>query len=171
MDYLNLTTLGFTLGNIIPILLNNMNFHIGIKGVNYYSEVHTTNLNCIIHSIFMPFTIYGMFLWIPQVCIPYNIRNYVNINKFNYLLYITYMSHYIYINIYIGLLVSLYYSIPLYYSINKTSLKRGLLISSTALIIQEIFGHWISGDDPSRLEAIPNAIIYAPYFSISHFFY
>ena len=80
------------------------------------------------------------------------------------------MTHYILINKYIGLLTSIYYYIPLYLSRNQLGFKKGILISTTALTIQELFGHWLSGDDPSRLEAIPNAIIYAIYFSVSHFF-
>ena len=44
----------------------------------------------------------------------------------------------------------------------------GFSISFIALVFQEIAGHYYGGDDPSRLEAIPNAIIYAMYFSFSH---
>ena len=49
--------------------------------------------------------------------------------------------------------------------------KTGLIISSSALIFQELFGHWVGGDIPSRVEAIPNAILYAKYFSLHHLFY
>ena len=37
------------------------------------------------------------------------------------------------------------------------------------MYLQEVFGHYIGGDAPSRVEAIPNAILYAPFYSISHF--
>ena len=50
-------------------------------------------------------------------------------------------------------------------------LKTGLMISSSALIFQELIGHWVGGDIPSRVEAIPNAILYAKFFSLHHLFY
>ena len=50
-------------------------------------------------------------------------------------------------------------------------LKTGLIVSSSALIFQELIGHWVGGDIPSRVEAIPNAILYAKYFSLHHLFY
>jgi hypothetical protein len=44
----------------------------------------------------------------------------------------------------------------------------GLVIACSALFMQEIIGHYIGGDQASRLEGIPNAILYAPYYSIAH---
>ena len=49
-------------------------------------------------------------------------------------------------------------------------LIRGLFYSTLGLTFQEIFGHWLGGDIPSRVEAIPNAILYAKFFSLSHIF-
>ena len=46
----------------------------------------------------------------------------------------------------------------------------GLSISVSALLFQEVFGHYLGGDIPSRWEAIPNAILYAKYFAVSHIF-
>jgi len=50
-------------------------------------------------------------------------------------------------------------------------LLQGLGISTAALVFQEIAGHWYGGDILSRWEAIPNAIVYAKYFSLHHLFY
>ena len=138
MKLVKLTLYGVFFGNIIPSLLKYNNFYIGIEGVEYYGEVHTTKLNSVIHSIFMPFTIYGMFLWIPKVILPKKYNNsYEYSYKINYFLYVTYMTHYILINKYIGLLTSIYYYIPLYLSRNQLGFKKGILISTTALTIQE----------------------------------
>ena len=118
----------------------------------------------------MPFTIYGMLLWIPQV---FQLNN-KNSKKLQWFLYIMYMTHYIIINNIIGFYIALVYSIPLYFArltydkIKCNYLINGICISTSALLIQEGFGHLYSGDPPSRLEAIPNAIIYAMYFSVSH---
>ena len=49
----------------------------------------------------------------------------------------------------------------------KTALY-GLFVATTALTIQEVFGHWLGGDKPSRLEAVPNAIWHAGFYSVWH---
>ena len=75
-----------------------------------------------------------------------------------------------------GLLVAFYYMFPLYFAIrhseynydNTFLFRKGLKIMTIALIFQEIFGHYLGGDPPSRMEAIPNAILYAMYYSVSH---
>jgi hypothetical protein len=45
---------------------------------------------------------------------------------------------------------------------------QGLLIMIGALVFQEMIGHWLSGDACSRIEGIPNAILHAMYYSVSH---
>lgn len=166
--------ISFCIGTLFPILLNVYNFKVYEEGIEYYAEVHTTCLNSVIHTIFMPVTAYGLLLCIPQIL--YLSKQ--NSIKFQRCLYIIYMTHYIQIDIIIGLLLSLVYYLPLYFSIktyqhieNKRKIGAiGLVTSTTALTIQEVFGHWYSGDKPSRPEAIPNAIMYAIYYSISHLF-
>ena len=54
-------------------------------------------------------------------------------------------------------------------SILKTTLY-GLGVATLALTIQEVFGHWIGGDNLSRFEGVPNAILYAMYYSVHHLF-
>jgi len=187
-------------GIILPNYLYYNGFYIGESGVDYYAEVHTTKLNSLIHTIGMPFTIYGMLLWIPVV-FNLNCRSYIAIQRF---LYISYMTHYVLIDWCIGLNTAVIYYIPVYYSNKlylsefndecnetyqisldkkyKTSKQKihnsirfylftyGFLVSFYVLLFQEVIGHWLSGDPPSRLEAIPNAILYAMYFSVSHFY-
>ena len=190
-------------GIIIPNFLHYNGFYIGESGVDYYAEVHTTKLNSVIHTIGMPFAMYGMLLWIPVV-FNLNCRSYIAIQRF---LYISYMTHYILIDCCIGLNTAVIYYIPVYYSNKlylsefneecnetyklsldkrykkyKTSKQKihnsirvylftyGFLISFYTLVFQEMVGHWLSGDPASRLEAIPNAILYAMYFSVSHFY-
>ena len=47
---------------------------------------------------------------------------------------------------------------------NYYTLINGLVISYYALFIQEIIGHYLGGDEPSRIEGVINAVLYAPYF-------
>ena len=86
------------------------------------------------------------------------------------------MSHYLIINAYITLGIMIMYIGPLQLSIKKVDenynrkhlFMYGFSISFLALLFQEIVGHYYGGDELSRFEAIPNAIIYAMYFSFSH---
>lgn len=172
------------IGLILPKILGLFNFLVGQPGVDYYGEVHATFHNSLVHTIFMPITIYGMMLWIPKT-VTYMLRL-GNLDKkvqkrisidIQYSLYIIYMTHYITINIYIGLLLMYIYAFPLLYGVlyykecdTSNVIKKGLAISTTTLVIQEVFGHYMSDDDASRPEAVLNAILYATYFSIGHFF-
>ena len=100
--------LGIITGIAVPYFLNSYGMLIGYEGIQYYSEVHTTFLNSIIHTVFMPFTIYGMLLWIPRIFTS-NYKNGIKIQQF---FYTAYMTHYIIINPFIGTLVSLLYYYP-----------------------------------------------------------
>ena len=162
------------IGVISHPILNFLGMTTGLNGVNYYAEVHTSLVNSIIHSIFMPFTIFGILLWFPTH-FTYNIvkQNHVRLG-----LYIAYITHYLIIDVYIAGIVAVWYIPSLYYALYYTNVwttkirkKRGFLIATIALIIQEYFGHYLGGDAPSRLLAIPNAIIYACYYSVSYFAY
>ena len=172
----------------------------GIDGVEYYGEAHLTRWNAWMHTIGMPFTIYGMVLWIPAL-----LRlNPTMAHRLMFSLYYIYGGHYLRINLFIATVYYFFYYFPtllgsrdysLTYSgaidaIKKKSddietttlvkrknttlnslLIRGLGISTAALLFQEIAGHWWGGDMLSRWEAIPNAIVYAKYFSLHHLFY
>ena len=156
-------------GTLLPYLFKKMGMKIGMDGVKYYAEVHKTDLNCYIHTAFMPFTIYGILLWVPALIK----LSKSNANKFQRIVYMAWIIHYSQINKRIALIVSLFYLLPLIYAIKDynrdTSLKRGLKISFSSLFIQEFVGHYISGDPPSRIEAIPNAILYSMMFSCGYF--
>jgi len=178
--YINNNVVAIIIGYFGPIFLEYQHMLIGQKGIDYYSEVHTSKMNLYIHMVYMPLSLYGMLLWIPQV-FNTSFNNAINIQTF---LYYMFMTHFIYINWKMGMLISMYYAIPRYlafktyidYCMFKKDifrykmLTKGLLYSIVALCIQEFFGHYLSGDQPSRLIAIPNAILYAMYYSVSHMF-
>lgn len=92
-------------------------------------------------------------------------------------IYIAYMTHYLFINFWIGILLMIVYAFPYYYvhrryidNVDSNHIMYGLTISTTCLTMQEVFGHYYGGDSLSRPEAIFNAILYAIYFSVEHFF-
>lgn len=146
----------------------------GWEGIAYYKEVHVSLWNSIVHSVFMPVTMTGMFVWVPAL---------FDLDKFAAFelrvhACLFYLGLYCEISIPITMLGVLLYAVPFGYSndlyercrTRRLRLITGILISVTALLIQEVFGHALAGDPPSRLEAIPNAIFYAIFYSVSHFF-
>ena len=173
---------------------------VDMQGVNYYGEAHLTRWNAYMHTLGMPFTIYGMLLWIPALFRLNEKQAY----QFQYALYFLYGGHYITVSKIIGLLYYLFYyqvvkmgqqQYKIKYITNKKNYDNktnhnqlsiirnnvntsvylpiffeGFLISFLALTFQEVAGHYYGGDIPSRFEAIPNAILYAMFFSVSHIF-
>jgi uncharacterized membrane protein YGL010W len=166
------------LGLAVPIYLEKMGMSIGNMGIEYYGEVHPSYHNAMIHTIFMPITILGMLLWIPRVAVYIPLIGIKNSDSFfiQRAIYIMYMTHYITINFLMGIMLMIVYMSPLIGSIlyynhrgYQYALRDGLVLSVGALAVQEVFGHYLSGDPMSRIEAIPNAILYAVYFSGGHF--
>ena len=144
-------------------------------GVDYYGEVHRSGWNCLIHTLFMPLTMMGMFLWIPALFKMTPHRAFQLRKEVSFI----YIGHYLRIRLVPTMFVIGLYSMPYAYShiwytrwyyYKEPIFLRGFLLSFAALFIQEVIGHYIGGDDPSRIEGIPNAIVYAPYFSVSHFY-
>ena len=185
---------GFALGSVSKDVLSKF-MYVGQQGVSYYGEAHLSPWNAWIHTMMMPFSIYGILLWIPALLRlePKNAR------KLIWFLYYLWGGHYYDMN----KLGALMYFCMYWYTVNKvvvnyrldyekiadgdkkkndcgneTALvntkatwylfKKGILYSSAGLLFQEGFGHWIGGDIPSRPEAVLNAIIYAMYFSAAH---
>jgi hypothetical protein len=160
----------FMTGLIIGPIMHLLGMAIGEAGIEYYAEVHTSFSNSMVHTIFMPFTIYGAFLWIPYV---FRLNKY-DANVFQFSMFLVYAVHYLTFSTVGFLLFYFLFLAPTLYSINHyrndiTSFCRGLIIMVGALVIQEVFGHWLSGDEFSRTEAIPNAVIYAPLYAAYHF--
>ena len=145
-------------------------------GVDYYAEVHTSFWNSLTHTLFMPITVYGFCLFIPALfqLPPQQALSFKN----NILSF--YIGLYLNISIPTTALVCAWFYTP--YKLSTTMYNRlwfsrnpyrglilsGVTITTCALVIQEVLGHWIGGDDASRLEAVPNAILYAMYYSVSH---
>ena len=137
-------------------------------GVDYYSEVHLSFWNSLIHTMFMPLTMLGMYLWIPAL---FDLDN-VHAQIMKDMAMIFYIGLYMKISLTITCLVCMLYYFPYVYSsflYSKEVFKLGLICSIVSLFIQEVLGHYIGGDAPSRMEAVPNAILYAPFYSVSHF--
>lgn len=159
---------------------------VGVAGVNYYGEAHLSPWNAWIHTMCMPFTVYGMLYWIPAL---FNLQA-KNAKKIMTILYHVYGGHYIKVDKWGALMYYLWYYNVLQqakknYTLdirrldkqNETTLntrkyllKKGFCYSGYGLIFQEVVGHMIGGDIASRPEAVLNAIVYAMYFSANHMY-
>ena len=175
---------GIITGIVVPAVLKQLGMYIGRKGIRYYAEVHTQQLNAYIHSIGMPLFINGMLIVLPML-ISDNADKAVGLQN---LLFSSYMTHYFIIDPRIGSVTTCVYGVSLVMARNcvlkfyndvssPVSLEKrvqsdtfvgSLYQSMIIMLLQETLGHWLSGDPPSRIEGIPNAILYAIYFSISH---
>ena len=183
---------GILIGLFLPLLLDWCHILYHTPGVDYYAEIHTTTLNAFSHTLGMPFTCYGILLWFPLMWQ----RSWQRYQEIQSCLYFAYMTYYIGIDAFIGFCTALVYMGPLilatqtihhrFSTIQSTTLKtpvyctheydmqrfilaiQGLLIMIGALVFQEFVGHWLSGDSCSRIEGIPNAILHAMYYSVSH---
>jgi len=166
--------ISFIIGWYFKLFQYLIGMYYGQTGVDYYAEVHTSFWNSCIHTIFMPFTMLGFYIMVPAI-IDCNLEEAIKLRR---LVIIFYLGLHCNISMITGILIyGYYYPIYIYsnhlYKINmhkgkKYLLKMGLIISIVSLLIQEIIGHYIGNDDRSRIEAIPNAIFYAQYYSVAH---
>jgi uncharacterized membrane protein YGL010W len=144
------------------------------EGVDHYEEAHYSKWNCYMHTIGMPFTVYGLALFLPALFK----LTYKKAIIFRTSVLLFYLAHYVYIDLYIGFLTYILFSLAAIranYTYNEKRrywmLMKGFLISFSALSFQEYFGHYLGGDIASRAESVPNAIMYAMYFSVYHIFH
>lgn len=164
--------LGSFLGCMTPFIFNLVGVYTGQEAIEYYAEVHQSKWNSFIHTIGMPFTYYGLLLCVP----PIFCRTKRNIARLQLFFYPYFISYYLYLNFWVGLIVAICYfpsqeraMFRMNISKNKlTTAIYGMMVATTALTFQEVFGHWLGGDPPSRLEAIPNAIWHAGFYSVWH---
>lgn len=184
--------IGILIGLYLPRLLDRCQILYHTAGIDYYAEIHTTTLNAFSHTLGMPFTCYGILLWFPLMwqC------SWQRYHEIQSCLYFAFMTYYIGIDAFVGFCTALVYMGPFVFAtqtihqrfstIQSNTTKtmvhctreynmqrlivatQGFMIMGCALVFQELVGHWISGDKCSRIEGIPNAIIHAMYYSISH---
>jgi len=159
-------------GMLVSPALNSLNVTNGVDALDYYAEVHLSKWNSWMHTIGMPFTVYGISCWFPAIfCLKPEYRNVMQKYIWSML-----FVHYLTIDPLRGALCTLFYTPTMYYAYDNTYriksnwklFVHGFLISFFALMFQEIVGHWYGGDDPSRPEGVPNAILYATFYSTYH---
>ena len=175
---------GMVCGIVFPAILKQSGMLIGRKGIEYYSQVHMKKLNSYIHTLGMPIFIYGMLKIIPLLLVDTREKAAGCQN----MLFTAYMTHYFIVDPRVGAVTSCVYGVSLAMAREKVAefyaehsepvalekrlvsvpFTSSVLLASSVMILQELVGHFISGDPPSRIEGIPNAILYAIFYSISH---
>ena len=161
-----LEALSFIWGLIFENVQNILGMASGRAGVEYYAEVHQSKWNSIIHTACMPFTTYGFLLAVPNILF----LSRKNAQKFHKTLYLFYLGHYLMIDLYVAILYAIIYGMIalraiVHYRRGFKFALKGVGIATTSLLIQEFIGHYLGGDDPSRLEAVPNAVMYSVFFA------
>lgn len=171
MTFCNPYSLAAFAGLFAGLILSIFGVLTGQEAVDYYAEVHTSTWNSFVHTVGMPFTYLGFNLAVPAL---------FRVNdpwKLQMCVYIAYMVHYATIDFTTAVITSVVYLMVVKYAYNYYMQKftpylgylgLGLLVSTTALLVQEFFGHYLGGDDPSRAEGVFNAILYAKFYSIQH---
>lgn len=157
---------------LFPRALEYVGSPVGAAGVEYYAEVHKSKFNSLIHLIFMQTTFRGMNIWVPALL---NLGQ-KNADRARRIVAFAYVAHYASIDARAAFLsILLYYSSVVdasadYRRIKGSNFKRfvvGVAVSTCSLLVQESVGHYLGGDDPSRMDvkSISNAIVYAKYFT------
>ena len=153
------------LGALARFLLPLAGIETGPKGIELYARAHEAAFNRWVHTITMPFVVYGVLLWVPDtVSLPLTHRRaYCQIGA-----YIGYIAHYVTIDSRVAFAAALCYALPLALAVSSPhGMFRGMAFFVAGLLVQQCLGHWLSGDPSSAGDSV-GAAIYAPYFEISH---
>lgn len=159
-------------GGLFGPFLSGIGMLSGQEAIDYYAEVHQSKWNSLMHTVGMPFTFYGIACWFPAL---FRLSN-ANKNVMQECILTILFTHYMIIDFFRGFLCLLVYAYPACLALERTKytltdwdlFKHGFMISFCSLVFQEIVGHWLGGDDPSRLEGVPNAIFYSVFYSTHH---
>ena len=170
--FIGATFIGLFLTNI----LNVCGILSGEEGINYYAEAHLSTWNSWMHTIGMPFTFYGISCWVPALFNTFQLISKNGRNNMQLYIWYVYMLHYMTIDFKRGLVCLAFYLYPAYKAYMKTHTTtsnfklflHGFIISALSLVFQEIVGHYIGGDIPSRPEGVMNAILYSVIYSTYH---
>jgi hypothetical protein len=172
MKYVGFSFIGIFLSNI----LNVCGVLSGEEGINYYAEAHLSSWNSWMHTIGMPFTLYGISCWVPALFNSIRLISKNGRTKMQLAVWYMYMIHYMTIDFKRALFCAAFYLYPCYRAYTKTASTQsnfklflhGFLISFSSLVFQEIIGHYMGGDIPSRPEGVLNAILYSVIYSTYH---
>ena len=133
---------------------------------------HTNKVNCNLHTLFMPFIYSGIVYFVSN----YFYKKTKNKIKFQISVFLYYIFYYFTIDIYITLLFIKYYLFFHYliysFTINYETkyLKYSIYIFLFSLILQEVLGHRMTNDLPSRfnVKTLICSLLHAKFFSIYH---
>jgi len=143
----------------------------GAQGLEVYEEIHQNEMNRLIHTLFLPGVFYGIFRAVPAI-LPQKIPTWLSIFCIM-MLYTCFYATFDLEEANNTFFLTLPYAVMAYQAHQQSepgSYQRHLLIGLgsmvTALAIQEVAGHVIYEEIPSRLTTsyILNAVMYSPLF-------
>lgn len=149
-------------------------FRWGKEGYDLYHELHLNYGNQMIHGLFMPFVVYGIFVGLPA----FFVKTDAGATRFRVAIWATYLAYYSSFDVVGATLCGQFYlpalwylSVyqPYYYHHNSGRIQAimwGLIFLFGAVGIQEFFGHTFYEERNSNLWELPNSIAIAPLFGI-----
>ena len=158
-------------------------------GVRYYGEAHRSRWNAWIHTLGMPVSIYGLLMVVGSM-VPARFGTRARL-RLLWVLYYLYGGHYLRMGVRQSIPYYVVYAPVTWFAVKRCArlteeyqhsqalqreypglwaylFEEGITYSTGGLLFQEVVGHKLGGDMSSREEGVPNAILYAMYFSISH---
>ena len=129
--YISLIFFGYIF-NYVQNLIGMRNLWDGVK---YYAEVHQSKWNALIHTLFMPITIFGLYLLIPAL-IGLNSKN---AKKFKDLVMCFYFGLYLRISVLIALFCVLWFHIPYLWSSHVYEILDSRMLRINLGLISSLF--------------------------------
>ena len=148
----------------------------GQSGYDLYKELHQNPYNQFIHGIGMPFTILGVFIWLPALLGFFK----DSARIFNYCLTLVFCAYYVSWDPVGGLLCLLFYRFYIadcirYTQMTKRNRRQSIAIGFVGMLffigLQEGIGHTFFEEKNSDLCQLPNSIIIAPIFGMRALFF
>ena len=149
---------------------------LGSCGYNLYAELHQNYWNRLIHGLFMPFVVYGVFNGTPAVL---SQTNYMNTVMTKMWIYIGFLSYYLLFDPVGSVMSAIVYYPVLHFSLQKhytaenkwKDIRESILWISFAILVQELFGHTLFESVNSDLYQVFNSILIAPLFGARSLFH
>lgn len=150
----------------ITIFKKTFDIQCGMDAVNYYSEVHHSTGNCLLHTFMIPLAVYYFYSGVPKlVCMTKGQANnfVLKTNLAVFLMYFLELNWFATIKT-----ICLYSPSLVFFLQNKEYSEYALLKATGIMILTELIGHTLFEKEQSRGEGIVNAILYSHYFNANH---
>ena len=121
-----ITLLGIFFGLITQPIFNLLGIYTGEKAIKYYGEVHQSKWNSLVHTAGMPFTYYGLLIFVPGL---FGL-NRIKTHLFQLFFYNYFISYYATLNLRVAAIVALLYLPSHVYAVNYYKYSFDRIVST-----------------------------------------